>query len=194
MLANRGDTRTIDDARVGAKRRFGSLFADVPRSAELAAKHCFEHTPREAGPSTELPPCLRFRRQQEICPWRALKAEGLAFPWERTVATELSAHEGSASPPVSPPPARSGRLRERTPDSCEPTDSARAQARPLPTPCHPICLGFFGRESPVSDRPIASVAFPKCLSPTLKPRPTSPIPSSPNAAVRRSKPESTIDV
>ena len=175
MQANCGDTSTPAAARVGAKRRFGSLFADVPRSAELAAEHCFEHkTPREAGPSTGLPALVV------------------------ALSPELSAHEGSASPPVSPPPARhvitSGRLRERTPDSCEPTDSARAQARPLPTPCHPICLGFFGRESPVPDRPIAPVAFPKCLSPTLKPRPTLPISSLPNAAVRRSKPESTIDV
>ena len=75
-----------------------------------------------------------------------------------------------ASPPTHRPPL--GRAPASPPPSSNPARCTSECGKPE-TPYHPICLGFFGRESPIPDRPLAQTAFPKCLSPVLRRPPVS---------------------
>jgi hypothetical protein len=91
---------------------------------------------------------------------------------ERTRCSTPPAECAPTSPPKRPPLGRAPELLRCAGSAASAAGSGDECGKPE-TPYHPICLGFFGKESPVPDRPLAQAVFPKCLSPVLRRPPVS---------------------
>lgn len=71
-------------------------------------------------------------------------------------------------PPLTSPPTKRPPQPFNAQSVCSAAGCAEEKSEKPETPYHPICLGFFARQSPVPNRPLAQTTFPKCLSPALR--------------------------